>query len=57
MGVGAVLLNRHRANQESVTITTVGTSGAAGTGVTFSTPLSNAHASGVTVRVQPRSHS
>jgi alpha-L-rhamnosidase len=48
--VGQPLLIDTGANQETVTVTAVGTAGASGTGVTFAPALSAAHASGVSAR-------
>lgn len=48
--VGQTLLIDSGANQEPVTVTSVGTAGATGTGVTFTPALSAVHAAGTTVR-------
>jgi hypothetical protein len=45
----ALTIDPNGANPETVTITTVGTSGASGTGVTFTPALAFAHASGAIV--------
>ena len=46
---GTLTIDSTGANPETVTITTVGTSGAGGTGVSFAPALAFAHASGATV--------
>ncbi|HEY7017774.1 MAG TPA: hypothetical protein VH297_04845 [Gaiellaceae bacterium] len=46
---GTLTIDSTGANPETVTITTVGTSGAGGTGVSFTPALAFAHASGATV--------
>src|SRR3954471_1255516 len=46
---GTVTVDVTGANPETVTITTVGTTGAAGTGVSFTPALAFAHASGAAV--------
>lgn len=48
--VGQPLLIDDGAGQEVVTVTSVGTQGATGTGVTFTPALTTAHAAGATVR-------
>jgi Bacterial alpha-L-rhamnosidase 6 hairpin glycosidase domain/Alpha-L-rhamnosidase N-terminal domain/Bacterial alpha-L-rhamnosidase concanavalin-like domain/Bacterial alpha-L-rhamnosidase C-terminal domain len=48
--VGQTLLIDSGTNQEAVTVTSVGTPGAAGTGVTFTPALSAVHAAGTTLR-------
>jgi Bacterial alpha-L-rhamnosidase 6 hairpin glycosidase domain/Alpha-L-rhamnosidase N-terminal domain/Bacterial alpha-L-rhamnosidase concanavalin-like domain/Bacterial alpha-L-rhamnosidase C-terminal domain len=48
--VGQTLLIDSGTSQEAVTVTSVGTAGAAGTGVTFAPALSDPHAAGATVR-------
>jgi hypothetical protein len=48
--VGQTLLVDSGTAQQAVTVTAVGTAGAAGTGVTFSPALSAAHAAGISVR-------
>ena len=48
--VGQTLLIDSGTSQEAVTVTSVGTAGAAGTGVTFTPALSAPHAAGTTVR-------
>jgi alpha-L-rhamnosidase len=48
--VGQTLLVDSGTSQEAVTVTTVGTAGATGTGVTFTPALSAAHAAGATAR-------
>jgi hypothetical protein len=49
VGGNTITIDSTGANPETVTMTTVGTSGAGGTGVTFAPALAFAHASGATV--------
>jgi hypothetical protein len=49
VGGNTITIDSTGANPETVTMTTVGTSGATGTGVTFTPALAFAHASGATV--------
>ena len=48
--IGDMLLIDASPDQETVTIASVGTSGASGTGITLTTPLANVHASGAEVK-------